>query len=156
MEANGIGRRTVNYKLRDWLISRQRYWGAPIPMVYCDSCGEVPVPEKNLPVLLPETVEFLPTGQSPLTYIKEFLHTLPSLGGKKGAAFCTVAAVGARRTLDYLKEQFQHRGATFVGGFSCRGRTGIFFGYGPRWWALSHPNIIDIEKAKVFARSFLD
>ncbi|MFH1519224.1 MAG: leucine--tRNA ligase [Candidatus Omnitrophota bacterium] len=75
MEEQRIGKRAVNYKLRDWLVSRQRYWGAPIPIIYCQSCGEVPVPEKDLPVLLPEVKEFLPTGQSPLTYIEEFIQT---------------------------------------------------------------------------------
>ncbi|MCM8787003.1 MAG: leucine--tRNA ligase [Candidatus Omnitrophica bacterium] len=75
LEEANIGRRAVNYKLRDWLISRQRYWGAPIPIIYCDSCGEVPVPENNLPVLLPYNIEFLPTGQSPLTFAKEFTQT---------------------------------------------------------------------------------
>ena len=83
MEANKIGKRKVNYKLRDWLISRQRYWGAPIPMIYCDSCGQVPVAEKDLPVFLPEDVEFLPTGQSPLTYVKDFLNTTCPKCGKK-------------------------------------------------------------------------
>ena len=72
MEENDIGKRAINYKLRDWLVSRQRYWGAPIPIIYCESCGEVPVSEDKLPVLLPEVEKFLPTGQSPLTYIKEF------------------------------------------------------------------------------------
>src|SRR5690606_7597659 len=66
LEEQGIGERKVNYRLRDWLISRQRYWGAPIPIVYCDRCGTVPVPEGELPVELPYDVEFLPTGQSPL------------------------------------------------------------------------------------------
>jgi len=75
MESNNIGERKVNYKLRDWLVSRQRYWGAPIPIIYCDDCGQVPVPDKDLPVLLPEVKEFLPTGQSPLKYIKEFIQT---------------------------------------------------------------------------------
>lgn len=82
MEEKGIGRRRVNFRLRDWLISRQRYWGAPIPIVYCDTCGAVPVPEKDLPVYLPEDVEFKPTGESPLKYNEEFLHTkCPGCGG---------------------------------------------------------------------------
>lgn len=82
MESHGIGKRTVNYKLRDWLISRQRYWGAPIPIVYCDSCGIVGVPEEDLPVELPLDVEFRPTGQSPLNDIPEFVNTTcPKCGG---------------------------------------------------------------------------
>ena len=82
LEEKGIGKRSVQYKLRDWLISRQRYWGAPIPMVYCEKCGVVPVPEDQLPVKLPFDVEFKPTGQSPLTYHKEFLNTIcPKCGG---------------------------------------------------------------------------
>ncbi|MFH1846888.1 MAG: leucine--tRNA ligase [Candidatus Omnitrophota bacterium] len=75
MEKQGIGKRTVHYKLRDWLISRQRYWGAPIPMVYCEKCGIVPVQEKDLPVVLPEGVEFRPTGESPLKYAFDFVRT---------------------------------------------------------------------------------
>ncbi len=71
----GWGKRTVSYHLRDWLISRQRYWGAPIPMVYCDRCGIVPVPEKDLPVLLPPDADFKPTGESPLKYCKAFVKT---------------------------------------------------------------------------------
>jgi len=66
---------TVNYKLRDWLISRQRYWGAPIPIVYCEKCGIVPVRENDLPVLLPEEAEFKPTGESPLKYVDSFVNT---------------------------------------------------------------------------------
>ena len=72
MERNKIGKKTVNYRLRDWLISRQRYWGAPIPIIYCEKCGTVPVPEKDLPVHLPENVEFKPTGVSPLQDHPEF------------------------------------------------------------------------------------
>jgi leucyl-tRNA synthetase len=75
IEQQGWGKRTVSYKLRDWLISRQRYWGAPIPMVYCGKCGIVPVPEKDLPVLLPENAEFKPTGESPLKYVDSFVNT---------------------------------------------------------------------------------
>ncbi|GAI70025.1 unnamed protein product, partial [marine sediment metagenome] len=60
LEENNMGKFHVNYKLRDWLISRQRYWGAPIPIIYCDKCGMVPVPEEDLPVLLPYDIDFRP------------------------------------------------------------------------------------------------
>ncbi|MFP4661806.1 MAG: leucine--tRNA ligase [Halanaerobiales bacterium] len=83
MEEQGIGNVEVNYRLRDWLISRQRYWGTPIPVVYCDSCGAVPVPEENLPVELPHDVEFSPTGESPLKHVDSFVNTeCPECGGK--------------------------------------------------------------------------
>jgi leucyl-tRNA synthetase len=78
----GIGEFAVNYRLRDWLISRQRYWGAPIPIIYCDQCGMVPVPYEDLPVLLPEDAEFLPTGESPLKFHEGFRYTTcPKCGG---------------------------------------------------------------------------
>lgn len=83
MEENGLGKRVINYRLRDWLISRQRYWGAPIPIIYCPKCGEVPVPEKDLPVMLPTDVEFKPTGESPLKTSPTFDEvTCPICGGK--------------------------------------------------------------------------
>jgi leucyl-tRNA synthetase len=78
----GIGEGKVRYRLHDWLISRQRYWGAPIPILYCPECGIVPVPEDQLPVLLPDDVEFMPTGESPLKFHEEFLNTTcPKCGG---------------------------------------------------------------------------
>jgi leucyl-tRNA synthetase len=75
LEGKGWGKRAITYRLRDWLISRQRYWGAPIPVIYCSNCGIVPVPEKDLPVLLPEDAEFKPTGESPLKYSERFANT---------------------------------------------------------------------------------
>ena len=75
VEANGWGRSTVEYRVRDWLISRQRYWGTPIPIIYCDHCGTVPLPEEDLPVLLPDDAEFRPTGESPLQLHRGFVDT---------------------------------------------------------------------------------
>lgn len=75
LEENDCGHKTVNFRLRDWLISRQRFWGAPIPMVYCDHCGVVPVAEDNLPVRLPDAVDFKPTGESPLNDAPDFVQT---------------------------------------------------------------------------------
>ncbi len=82
LEQRGIGERKVNYRIRDWLLSRQRYWGCPIPVVHCPVHGIVKVPEEQLPVLLPDDVEFRPTGESPLRYHAGFLHTTcPICGG---------------------------------------------------------------------------
>jgi leucyl-tRNA synthetase len=81
LEAEGIGERKVNYRLRDWLVSRQRFWGCPIPVVYCPDHGIVPVPAAELPVLAPDDVEFLPTGQSPLATNPEFLYTTCPIDG---------------------------------------------------------------------------
>ena len=75
LEAQGIGERKVNYRLRDWLLSRQRFWGCPIPIVYCPEHGAVPVPDDQLPVLAPDDVEFRPTGESPLRFHEGFLRT---------------------------------------------------------------------------------
>ena len=82
LEGAGRGRAAVTYRLRDWLISRQRYWGTPIPIIYCPSCGTVPVPYDDLPVLLPEDAEFLPTGESPLKLNERFRRVpCPRCGG---------------------------------------------------------------------------
>ncbi len=83
MEKEKIGVREINFRLKDWLVSRQRYWGAPIPIIYCKNCGEVAVAEKDLPVLLPEVDKFLPTGKSPLAESKEFIQVrCPNCGGE--------------------------------------------------------------------------
>ena len=83
LNKTGKGGKKVNYRLRDWSVSRQRYWGAPIPMIHCEKCGVVPVPEKDLPVKLPYDVEFRPTGKSPLAANEKFMNcTCPNCGGK--------------------------------------------------------------------------
>jgi leucyl-tRNA synthetase len=81
-EENGFGKATTTYRLKDWGISRQRYWGTPIPMLYCEKCGIVPVPEKDLPVILPENVDITLAGGSPLGRVPEFVNaTCPQCGG---------------------------------------------------------------------------
>ncbi len=82
LEEKGIGKKSINYRLRDWLISRQRYWGTPIPMIYCDDCGWVPEKEENLPVMLPTDVEFTGKGESPLTTSKTFAKAVCPKCGK--------------------------------------------------------------------------
>ena len=84
IEAKGFGKKTTNYKLRDWVFSRQRYWGEPIPIVHCDCCGAVPVPEEELPLLLPEVESYQPTGtgESPLADIEEWVNTTCPKCGK--------------------------------------------------------------------------
>jgi leucyl-tRNA synthetase len=82
LHERGLGRPAVNYRLRDWLVSRQRYWGAPIPIIYCGSCGLVPVPEDELPVLLPDIEDYAPKGKSPLASSEDFVNVpCPKCGG---------------------------------------------------------------------------
>ncbi len=84
LESKGVGYKSINYRLKDWLIARQRYWGAPIPMIHCEKCGIVPVPEEDLPVLLPPTkeVDFIPKSRSPLADHSNFMNTkCPKCGG---------------------------------------------------------------------------
>ena len=82
LEAEGTGRRAVNYRLRDWLLSRQRYWGAPIPIVHCESCGLVPVPDEQLPVKLPDVEDYAPKGRSPLAAAEDWVNVeCPSCAG---------------------------------------------------------------------------
>lgn len=82
LESIGKGGKKVNYRLRDWLVSRQRYWGCPIPIIHCEHCGEVPVPVEDLPVKLPHNVDFTPDGKSPLSKCDEFVNTVCPICGK--------------------------------------------------------------------------
>lgn len=82
LERIGKGGKKVNYRLRDWLVSRQRYWGCPIPIIHCEHCGEVPVPVEDLPVKLPHNVDFTPDGKSPLSKYDEFINTVCPICGK--------------------------------------------------------------------------
>ncbi len=112
LEENGMGEGEVNYRLRDWLISRQRYWGAPIPIVHCRDCGPVPVPEKDLPVRLPEQVDFRPKGKSPLAFVDEFVETTcPTCGGPAERETDTIAQwlCSCWYFLRYLSPQDEHR-----------------------------------------------
>ena len=107
MEEKGFGKKTVNFKLRDWVFSRQRYWGEPIPLIHCEKCGTVPVPEDQLPVILPNVKSYKPTdtGESPLAAIDEWVNTTcPCCGGpaKREQTLCLSGQVLLGTTSDIV------------------------------------------------------
>ena len=122
LEEKGWGKRTVVYRLRDWLISRQRYWGAPIPIIYCEKCGIVPVPEEDLPVLLPPDAEFKPTGESPLKYCQSFVNTT-----------CPKCSGPARRETDTM-DTFMCSSWYFLKYTSPKTRSTSFNGAKVKYW----------------------
>ena len=142
----GFGEFTINYKLKDWLLSRQRYWGAPIPVVYCDACDIVPVPEDQLPVLLPEDVEFRPsTGESPLATSAAFVQTTcPNCGG------------AARRETDTM-DTFVDSSWYFLRYLTARDEEQAFDKEATQRWLPVHEYIGGIEHATmhlIYARFF--
>jgi len=122
LEKKGWGKRTVIYRLRDWLISRQRYWGAPIPIIYCDRCGIVPAPKEDLPVLLPPDAEFKPTGESPLKHCQSFVNTT-----------CPRCVGPARRETDTM-DTFMCSSWYFLRYTSPKARSAAFDAKKVRYW----------------------
>ncbi len=143
VEKRGIGERVVRYRLRDWGISRQRYWGCPVPIIHCDKCGEVPVPESDLPVVLPEDVAHVGHG-SPLTRMPEFLDTTcPRCGGK---------AQRETDTLDTFVES-----SWYYARFACRDNDGAMLDERANYWVPVDQYVGGIEHAVLhllYARFF--
>jgi leucyl-tRNA synthetase len=136
LETNNLGRRTVNFRLRDWGISRQRYWGAPIPMIHCPACGIVPVPESELPVVLPEHADLLDGGRSPLPVLPEFAKThCPKCG-----------RTDARRETDTM-DTFVESSWYFARYCSPRFDTGIFDPKAVDYWMPVDQYIGGVEHA---------
>jgi len=145
LEANGWGERAVNYRLRDWLVSRQRYWGTPIPIIYCDRCGTVPVPEEDLPVLLPEEMPLADGGKSPLP-LEESFHN----------AACPVCGGDATRETDTM-DTFIDSSWYFFRYVSPRDRDAPFDSENVRAWMPVDQYIGGIEHAilhLLYARFF--
>jgi leucyl-tRNA synthetase len=145
LEESGIGKRAVNYRIRDWLISRQRYWGTPIPVLYCDRCGVVPVPESDLPVILPQDVAITMSGGSPLARVDAFVHAeCPTCGGR------------ARRETDTM-DTFVDSSWYFLRFTSAREQARPLNPNGARYWMPVDQYIGGIEHAVLhllYARFF--
>lgn len=136
LEQQGLGRKTVSFRLRDWGISRQRYWGAPIPMIHCDRCGIVPVPETDLPILLPEDAGLLEGGQSPLPTLPAFMKTVcPTCGNSE-----------ARRDTDTM-DTFMESSWYFERYCSPDYHTGIFDQAAVNYWMPVDQYIGGVEHA---------
>ena len=145
MEKAGIGERTVNFRLRDWLISRQRYWGAPIPIIFCDKCGEVPVPEEDLPVKLPTDVAFSGKGDSPLGTSESFVKTT-----------CPICGGQARREVDTM-DTFVCSSWYFLRYTDARNDNEIFGKENAKYWMNVDQYIGGVEHAilhLLYARFF--
>jgi len=143
LEARDLGKKTVNYRLRDWGVSRQRYWGAPIPMILCDECGIVPVPDANLPVVLPENVEFTGLG-SPLVNCHEFTHVT-----------CPKCGHDAHRETDTFDTFMES--SWYYARFACKGQTNAMLDDRVKYWTPVDQYVGGIEHAVMhllYARFF--
>ena len=117
LEEHGLGQKKTNYKLQDWIFTRQRFWGEPIPLIYCEDCGWIPVPEEELPVLLPDVAEYEPTddGESPLARIPEFVNTTCPHCGKKAKRETDTMPNWAGSSWYWLRYMDPHNSKEFVG-----------------------------------------
>lgn len=143
LEANSLGYATINYRLRDWGVSRQRYWGTPIPMIICDHCGIVPVPEEDLPVTLPENVDFSVQG-SPLAHCPEFLNTT--------CPKCEQDAIRETDTFDTFIES-----SWYYARFACKGQENAMLDDRAKYWTPVDQYIGGVEHAVMhllYARFF--